>query len=125
MPQRRLSPEVPDWSAVGRKPAKAGLPEKPASEFGVKLWDVLVHAHGGAKEAAYTMGIDRSLLRRKVLDLSLTLEELLTAKPEALAEVGELFADTFGDRTKSRTDLAREKLKDALLAILDLTAEAK
>jgi hypothetical protein len=125
LPQRRSSPEVPDWTTVGRKPAKAGLPEKPAFEFGAKLWDVLVHGHGGAKEAAYTMGIDRSLLRRKTIDGSLTLEELLQSKPEALVAVGEFFCETFGEKTKSRAQIARAKIPELLAAILDAVSEGE
>lgn len=129
MRQRALSPEVPDWSEVGRRPAKAGLPEKAPEkapfEFGAKLWDVLVHAHGGAKEAAFVMEIDRSLLRRKTLDGSLTLEELLRAKPEALVAVGECLAETFGEKTKSRAQIARAKIPELLAAILDAVSEGE
>lgn len=120
---QRRSPEVPDWSKVGRKPAKAGLPEK--FELGGLIWDVLVNAHGSTKEMAYAMTIDRSLLRRKTIDGSLTLEELLRSKPEALVAFGEFLQEHFGERQKSNAQIAREKIPELLAAILAIVEDKK
>lgn len=122
VPQSRPSPEVPDWSKVGRRPAKAGLPEMP---LGSLIWAVLVQGHGSAKEAAFTMGIDRSLLRRKVLDGTLTLEELMKAEPRALATFGEFLVEHFGEASKYRAQLAREKIPQLLAAFLDIADGSK
>ena len=80
--------------------------------------------HGSVKATAITMGNrDRSLLRREVLDGSLTLKQLLEADPRALAALGEFLIDTFGESQKSKAQIARERLPELLATILEAVSE--
>lgn len=127
---------VPHGDKPGPKPsaAKAGLrprtpepePEAVSFTYGESIWEVLVKGHGSVKATAITMGNrDRSLLRREVLDGSLTLAQLMQADPKALAAFGEFLMDTFGDSKKCKAQIARERLPEMFALILDAITEQK
>lgn len=123
----RRSHPVPSFDHVGQaKPAKADLPPRTTAAFplGEAIWEVLVKGHGSVKAAAFTMGDrDRSLLRREVISGELTIKQLFEADEQALATFGEFLIEHFGHRTKSKTQIAREKLPELLAVILEAVAE--
>lgn len=125
-PARKSDPvRLPD--TFGRRQAKASLPG-PTSDFalGEQIWEVIVKGHGSVKAAAYSMGnTDPSLLRRQILDGTLPLKKLLEADPKALAAFGEFLREHFGHATKSKAQIAREKLPELLATILEAVAEAE
>lgn len=125
---RRTSEQdrLPD--KVGCLPAKANLPGPTDRTFalGATIWEVLVKGHGSVKAAAFTMGqTDPSLLRRQVLDGTLPLKKLLEADAKALVTFGEFLVEHYGEASKSKAQLAREKLPELLATLLDLVEERK
>ena len=126
--QRQPSPEVRSYDGLRPRPAKAVLPGPAVgfSQTGTLIWEVLVKGHGSVKAAAFTMGqTDPSLLRRQVLDGTLPLKKLMEADPRALVTFGEFLVEHFGEKSKSKAQLAREKLPELLATILDIVDEAK
>lgn len=127
LPNPQRSQEVLLSDAIRPTPAKAHL-KSPTSDFrlGEAIWNVLVKAHGSVKEAAYAMGqTDPSLLRRQVLDGTVTLKKLLDADPKALAAFGEFLVEQFGDSTKTKAQIAREKLPELLATFMDALSDGK
>lgn len=115
-----LSPKVPEFDRGGLKPAKATLPTKDEFEHGDAIWEVLVKEHDSVKAMAYQMGpIDRSLLRRRIQDGSLTIKELFKADPKALAAFGDFLKEHYGETKKSKQEIARERLPELLATFLD------
>lgn len=108
--------------------AKAHL-DRPTSDFsyGAAIWDVLWKGHGSVKAAGITMGnTDPSQLKRQICDGTIRLKDLFGADDKALALLGQFLLDNFGDATKSKAQVAREKIPELLAAILDLVdGEAK
>jgi len=109
---------------IGGRTAKAGLHRTPSDfTLGEAIWEVLVRGHGSVKAAAFTMGnTDPSLLRRQVLDGTLTLKKLFEADPKALASFGEFLVEHFGHTKKSKREIAREKLPELLALVFDALA---
>jgi len=115
---------------VGQGQAKATLRPRVAVEIptetfphGEAIWEVLVKGHGSVKATAITMGNrDRSLLRREVLDGTLTLAQLLSADDRALTLFGEFLIENFGQSRKSKQQIARERLPELLALMFDALA---
>lgn len=106
--------------------ANANLKARSDFSLGVALWNVLVHAHGSVNATAITMGnTDPSFLRRQVLDGTLPIKKLFEADDRALADFGDFLLEHFGQSRKTKSQMAREKLLEALAAFLDLTTEDK
>ena len=117
---------LPDRAGPSRVKAHLGSPTVRTFDLGNAIWEVLVKGHGSVKAAAFTMGqTDPSLLRRQVLDGTLPLKKLMEADPRALVTFGEFLVEHFGEKSKSKAQLAREKLPELLATILDIVDEAK
>jgi hypothetical protein len=91
---------------------------------GPAIWDLLVAAHGSVKATAFTMSnTDPSLLRRQILDGTLPLKKLLEADPRALAAFGAYLVEQFNGATKSKREIALERIPELLAAFLDAVSD--